>query len=140
MAFGRRKQEDREFFQTAAETVAWLEDEMRRLDGAPETRRALEIGCGPGRLMRPLAAHFAEIHGVDVSDQMIQLQERRRSASLSRSCHRAPRSERCGPPFVTGARAQNLGNWAGVRARVAPPATGGKGIRSMGIFWCSVWV
>jgi len=24
---------------------------------------ALEIGCGPGRLMRPLAKHFREIHG-----------------------------------------------------------------------------
>jgi SAM-dependent methyltransferase len=71
-AFCRRNQEDREFFQTGAEVVAWLEDEMRRLEGAPGTRRALEIGCGPGRLMRPLSAHFAEIHGVDVSDRMIQ--------------------------------------------------------------------
>ena len=33
--------------------------------------RALEIGCGPGRLMRPLSRHFGEIHGVDVSDEMI---------------------------------------------------------------------
>ncbi|MBZ5621442.1 MAG: class I SAM-dependent methyltransferase [Acidobacteriia bacterium] len=75
-AFGRRKQEDRQFFQTAAAVVAWLEDEMRRLDGSAEAGRALEIGCGPGRLMRPLSAHFAEIHGVDVSDRMIQLAER----------------------------------------------------------------
>ena len=76
VAFGRRQQEDREFFQTATGVIAWLEEEMRRLQGAPETRRALEIGCGPGRLMRPLSAHFAEIHGVDVSDRMIQLAER----------------------------------------------------------------
>src|SRR5262245_23550262 len=76
VAFGRRKQEDREFFQTAAAVVAWLEDEMRRLGSAPESRRALEIGCGPGRLMRPLSGHFAEIHGVDVSDRMVRLAER----------------------------------------------------------------
>src|SRR6185369_11961947 len=75
-AFGRRHQEDREFFQTATEVLVWLKDEMRRLEGAPENWRALEIGCGPGRLMRPLAPHFAEIHGVDVSDRMIQLAER----------------------------------------------------------------
>ena len=35
--------------------------------------RALEIGCGPGRLMRPMSRHFVEIHGVDVSDEMIAL-------------------------------------------------------------------
>jgi SAM-dependent methyltransferase len=34
---------------------------------------ALEIGCGPGRLMRPLSRNFGEIHGVDVSDEMIRL-------------------------------------------------------------------
>src|SRR5881227_2023381 len=38
---------------------------------------ALEIGCGPGRLLRPLSRHFGEIHGVDVSDQMIALAKER---------------------------------------------------------------
>jgi SAM-dependent methyltransferase len=38
---------------------------------------ALEIGCGPGRLLRPLARHFTEIHGVDVSDEMIRLAQER---------------------------------------------------------------
>ena len=33
--------------------------------------RALEIGCGPGRLMKPMSRHFGEIHGVDVSDEMV---------------------------------------------------------------------
>ncbi|HEY2843004.1 MAG TPA: class I SAM-dependent methyltransferase, partial [Bryobacteraceae bacterium] len=39
--------------------------------------KALEIGCGPGRLMRPMSRHFAEIHGVDVSDEMIALARER---------------------------------------------------------------
>ncbi|MBI2687605.1 MAG: class I SAM-dependent methyltransferase [Acidobacteria bacterium] len=73
VAFGRRDQEDDEFQSTAAEVVHGLEWEMRRLPAGqdPRNRRALEIGCGPGRLLRPMAAHFGEIHGVDISDEMV---------------------------------------------------------------------
>jgi cyclopropane fatty-acyl-phospholipid synthase-like methyltransferase len=73
VAFGRRNQSDGEFFETAREQVHGLELELKRLPPArPQTRRALEIGCGPGRLMRPLAHHFGEIHGVDISDEMVR--------------------------------------------------------------------
>lgn len=73
VAFGRREQEDSEFFATAAEVVRGLEWEMRRLPATtnPRSRRALEIGCGPGRILRPMSRHFGEIHGVDVSDEMV---------------------------------------------------------------------
>jgi SAM-dependent methyltransferase len=73
VAFGRRDQDPEEFFETAAEIVRSLERELRRLPRSanPRAWRALEIGCGPGRLMRPMAQHFGEIHGVDVSDEMI---------------------------------------------------------------------
>jgi SAM-dependent methyltransferase len=73
-AFGRRKQDDAEFFATATDVINDLEAELRRVK--PEERgnwRALEIGCGSGRLMRPMSRHFVEIHGVDVSDEMIAL-------------------------------------------------------------------
>lgn len=72
-AFGRRDQEGSEFFAAAADLIRNLEDELRRFpQGTPASaRRALEIGCGPGRLMRPMSRHFGEIHGVDVSDEMI---------------------------------------------------------------------
>ena len=70
VAFGRRDQEDEEFFATANELAQGLELELKRLRARDA---ALEIGCGPGRLMRPLARHFKEIHGVDVSDEMIRL-------------------------------------------------------------------
>ena len=74
VAFGRRDQEDEEFFATASDLVRELEGELKRLPAAVpvEARRALEIGCGPGRLMRPLSRHFGEIHGIDVSDEMIE--------------------------------------------------------------------
>src|SRR5215208_2054844 len=78
VAFGRREQDDAEFFSTAADVVKGFEGELKRLRGRDA---ALEIGCGPGRLMRPLAKHFGEIHGVDVSDEMIRLaRERLRGA------------------------------------------------------------
>src|SRR5215467_7500829 len=73
VAFGRRDQDDEEFFATAADVVRELELELKRLQAKTPiaARRALEIGCGPGRLMRPMSRHFGEIHGVDVSDEMI---------------------------------------------------------------------
>jgi SAM-dependent methyltransferase len=74
VAFGRREQEENEFFATAAPVVKGLEWDLPRIAGRDA---ALEIGCGPGRLMRPLSRHFAEIHGVDVSDTMIQLARQR---------------------------------------------------------------
>lgn len=79
VAFGRRRQDEDEFFATGArvaESILW---ETKRLRGPanPHELRALEIGCGPGRLMKPLAKHFCEIHGVDVSDAMIRLARER---------------------------------------------------------------
>ena len=73
VAFGRREQDDEEFFETARELVMGLEWELRRFPAGANRRawRALEIGCGPGRLMKPMSRHFGEIHGVDVSDEMI---------------------------------------------------------------------
>jgi ubiquinone/menaquinone biosynthesis C-methylase UbiE len=73
VAFGRRDQDDNEFLSTAADVIRDLEGELKRLpsDVPVSTRRALEIGCGPGRLMRPMSRHFGEIHGVDVSDEMV---------------------------------------------------------------------
>jgi SAM-dependent methyltransferase len=78
VAFGRREQDDEEFFATAADVVRALETELKRI---PSARRALEIGCGPGRLMRPMSRHFEEIHGVDISDEMIRRAERNLAAT-----------------------------------------------------------
>src|SRR3954453_4034284 len=73
VAFGRRAQDPEEFFDTAKEVVQGLDWELRRLPPRSNRRswRALEIGCGPGRLLRPMSRRFGEIHGIDVSDEMI---------------------------------------------------------------------
>ncbi len=66
MASGRRK----------------VEGLMARFDrlGLPERReRALDFGCGVGRLTLPLGEHFAEAVGVDIAPAMIE-QARERAA------------------------------------------------------------
>ena len=40
-------------------------------DRDPRDMRVLEIGCGTGRLTHALASVFGEVHGVDVSGEMI---------------------------------------------------------------------
>jgi SAM-dependent methyltransferase len=79
VAFGRRGQEEEEFLASAADVVRLLEEELKRLprDIPPEARRGLEVGCGPGRLLRPMSRNFGELHGVDISDEMIRMAEER---------------------------------------------------------------
>lgn len=84
VAFGRREQDDEEFFATATDVLKLLTGELKRLRGR---QAALEIGCGPGRLMRPLSRHFAEIHGVDVSEEMIRLAMERLRATPNAHPH-----------------------------------------------------
>src|SRR5579871_4277521 len=76
VAFGGRGQAEEDFDATAADVLRLLESNLPRIACDPK-RRALEIGCGPGRLMKPLSRHFGEIHGVDVSDEMIRIARER---------------------------------------------------------------
>lgn len=46
-----------------------MEDICQGMD--PREMRVLEIGCGAGRVTRALARLFGEVHGVDVSGEMI---------------------------------------------------------------------
>lgn len=47
----------------------------------PKTLRVLEIGCGIGRMTKYLAEVFGEVHGVDVSGEMVR-QARQRLANV----------------------------------------------------------
>jgi SAM-dependent methyltransferase len=69
------------FFATGAKEI---DDMMRHAAqlGHPQGRaRALDFGCGLGRLTRPLAGHFDESLGVDISEGMVQ-QARRLNAEV----------------------------------------------------------
>src|SRR4029077_15688002 len=71
VAFAHPGQATEDFQPTAAIILPMLTAEFRRLPAAPADCTALEVGCGPGRLMLPMSRHCAEVHGVDVSDEMI---------------------------------------------------------------------
>ena len=75
VAFGRRGQTREEFLATAGEVLHALRAEFPRLGSAAERKRltALEIGCGPGRLMLPLSKDFGRVLGFDVSGEMVRL-------------------------------------------------------------------
>ncbi|HEX5228715.1 MAG TPA: hypothetical protein VFW44_13440, partial [Bryobacteraceae bacterium] len=57
VAFGGRDQDERGFDATAIDVLPSLETELKRFpkDANRRTWRALEIGCGPGRLIKPLS-------------------------------------------------------------------------------------
>jgi SAM-dependent methyltransferase len=50
--------------------------------------RALDLGCGPGRIIQVLAPRFAEVHGVDVSDEMLRLGRERMKEHPNVTLHR----------------------------------------------------
>lgn len=64
------KTTDSDAFETSAEEdLAYL---LRGIESSvtPDAR-VLDLGCGIGRLIKPLAARVRELHGVDVSGEMI---------------------------------------------------------------------
>ncbi len=74
VATGKNDWSDDEFFASGEAEV----DEQIRNDLAnicqgldPRQMRVLEIGCGAGRVTRALAQVFGEVHGVDISAEMI---------------------------------------------------------------------
>jgi SAM-dependent methyltransferase len=61
-----------EFFRSGEREVdAILAGLRENLDLPARHDRALDFGCGVGRLTRPLAGHFGEVIGVDISPSMI---------------------------------------------------------------------
>lgn len=80
----RIDQSEEEFDRTGEQEIAqWILPELSLLTQGrePATLRLLEIGCGIGRMTRPLAGIFGEVHATDVSGEMIR-QARVRLADL----------------------------------------------------------
>ena len=92
-AFCRRNQADEDFFTSAFAITCGLERELKRLPPNEIRRRALEIGCGPGRLMRAMSPHFGEIHGVDISDEMVRLAREKLLDIPHAHAHHTPSSD-----------------------------------------------
>lgn len=74
IATGKQEWTDEDFFASGERTVAdqILTDMGNICRGkSPRDMRVLEIGCGAGRITRALANLFGEVHGVDISGEMI---------------------------------------------------------------------
>ncbi|HWX74458.1 MAG TPA: class I SAM-dependent methyltransferase [Solirubrobacteraceae bacterium] len=70
----------KQFFATGRHQVKKLLDAIEQCTGAsPARTRALDFGCGVGRLTLPLAERFEHVYGVDVSTSMLREAERNAS-------------------------------------------------------------
>ena len=67
------------FFQTGVAEISHILYHLRLRQITVVRRRALDFGCGVGRLSQALAPYFARVDGVDVSPAMV---------GLARSCNR----------------------------------------------------
>ena len=63
---------EQEFFDAGAGEVAGVLAAGRRHDRPLAHRRALDFGCGVGRLSRALTEHFDEVLGLDLSHTMVE--------------------------------------------------------------------
>jgi SAM-dependent methyltransferase len=72
---GNRWQVD-DFFKTGADEISELMSYVASLKIPVARERALDFGCGPGRLSQALTEHFERVDGVDISPSMIDLARR----------------------------------------------------------------
>lgn len=68
---GKWKRED--FFQTGVREVETTLSFLKGLSVDLQNGKALDFGCGVGRLTQALCKNFSEVHGVDIAASMIDL-------------------------------------------------------------------
>ncbi|HEV2773121.1 MAG TPA: class I SAM-dependent methyltransferase [Thermoleophilaceae bacterium] len=64
---------------SSAEELVFSELDLVTAGDDPRSLRLLEIGCGVGRMTEHLAETFGEVHGVDVSGEMVATAKQRLS-------------------------------------------------------------
>lgn len=62
-----------EFFATGQKEIERVLTSVKNSNIELSTQKALDFGCGVGRLTQALAQHFDEVYGVDISTSMIDL-------------------------------------------------------------------
>jgi len=76
--------ETNEFFQTGEKEINDVLAYLKELPITLKKDRALDFGCGVGRLTRALKKHFREVHGVDAAVSMIKWAK---EYDPEKSCH-----------------------------------------------------
>ena len=61
-----------EFFETGKREIATVIERCKGLGMPKEHKKALDFGCGVGRLTQAIADHYDEVWGVDISSSMIE--------------------------------------------------------------------
>lgn len=83
---GTQTENEQDYVKSAERDAATI---LKYLGGADtKTWKGLDVGCGVGRIIQVLAPRFAEIHGVDVSDEMLRLGRDRLKAFPHVQLHR----------------------------------------------------
>jgi SAM-dependent methyltransferase len=85
-----------EFFATGVTEIAALMSEARAFGLPARRHRALDFGCGLGRLTQALAAHCDQVVGLDVAPSMIA-----QAARFNRHGARVQYHVQAAPPFHT---------------------------------------
>lgn len=65
-----------EFFARGRREIAVALDSLKALGLSPQRHRALDFGCGVGRLAQALCEHFEQVVGMDISQAMIDAARR----------------------------------------------------------------
>lgn len=68
-----------EFFETGKKEIEELVVYIESLDINVYRKKALDFGCGIGRLTQPLTKYFDEVYGIDISPSMIELANKHNS-------------------------------------------------------------
>ncbi len=72
---------EEDFFQTGRQEIDGVFTLLEELDADPPHGRALDFGCGTGRLSLPLARRFDRVDGVDISAPMVKQAETYRDSA-----------------------------------------------------------
>lgn len=83
---GTQTENEKDYMESARRDAGTI---LKYLGGADtKTWKAIDLGCGPGRIIQVLAPRFAEVHGVDVSDEMLRLGRERMKEHPNVQLHR----------------------------------------------------
>jgi len=63
--------DDAPFWRSGEDTIDWIARHLGGLRAMPKLGRALDFGCGIGRLTQALVRHFAKVVGVDIAESML---------------------------------------------------------------------
>ncbi len=68
---GTQSEDEKDYMESARRDAGTVLKYLGDVD--TKTWKALDLGCGPGRMIQVLAPRFAEVHGTDVSDEMLRI-------------------------------------------------------------------